>query len=162
MIHVSGKVSLEHLLLSWYTSTESINQYKEEENEGEIKCFYGEPSLAQAELETLHLGGLEGWTKQQRHPAMRRRPARPFRTFQVPGVVLGPNPRSLEPCSDYFQGLGRGKMVEKEGGRRAARAEDAQGTPTQSHISPSILVNDDKMVEQEGGRGYRPCAIECI
>ena len=25
-------------------------------------------------------------------------------------------------------------------GRGAARAEDAQGTPTQSHVSPSILV----------------------
>jgi len=29
-------------------------------------------------------------------------------------------------------------------GRGAARAEDAQGTPTQSHISPSILVYEDK------------------
>jgi len=28
-------------------------------------------------------------------------------------------------------------------GRGAARAEDAQGTPTQSHISPSILVYED-------------------
>jgi hypothetical protein len=27
--------------------------------------------------------------------------------------------------------------------RGAARAEDAQGTPSQSHISPSILVYDD-------------------
>jgi len=29
-------------------------------------------------------------------------------------------------------------------GRGAARAEDAQGTSTQSHISPSILVYEDK------------------
>ena len=29
-------------------------------------------------------------------------------------------------------------------GRGATRAEDAQGTPTQSHISPSILVYKDK------------------
>jgi len=29
-------------------------------------------------------------------------------------------------------------------GRGTARAEDAQGTPTQSHISPSILVYEDK------------------
>jgi len=29
-------------------------------------------------------------------------------------------------------------------GRGAARAEDAQGTPDQSHISPSILVYEDK------------------
>jgi len=28
-------------------------------------------------------------------------------------------------------------------GRGAARAEDAQGTPTQSHVSPSIVVNED-------------------
>jgi len=28
-------------------------------------------------------------------------------------------------------------------GRGAARAEDAQGTPTQSHMSPSILVYED-------------------
>ena len=31
-------------------------------------------------------------------------------------------------------------------GRGAARAEDAQGTPTQSHMSPSILVYEDKRV----------------
>ena len=30
-------------------------------------------------------------------------------------------------------------------GRGAARAEDAHGTLTQSHISPSILVNEDKL-----------------
>ena len=29
-------------------------------------------------------------------------------------------------------------------GRGAARAEDAQGTPTQIHISPSILVYEDE------------------
>jgi len=29
-------------------------------------------------------------------------------------------------------------------GRGAARAEDAQGTPTQSHTSPSILVYEDQ------------------
>ena len=29
-------------------------------------------------------------------------------------------------------------------GKGAARAEDAQGTPTQSHITPSILVYEDK------------------
>jgi len=31
-------------------------------------------------------------------------------------------------------------------GRGTARAEDAQGTPTQSHISPSILVYEEKVV----------------
>ena len=30
-------------------------------------------------------------------------------------------------------------------GRGATRAEDAQGTPTQSHISPSILVYEDNI-----------------
>jgi len=32
-------------------------------------------------------------------------------------------------------------------GRGAARAEDAQGTPTQSHTSPSILVYEANLVE---------------
>ena len=32
----------------------------------------------------------------------------------------------------------------KVSGRGAARAEDAQGTPTQSHISPSVLVYEAK------------------
>jgi len=31
-------------------------------------------------------------------------------------------------------------------GRGAARAEDAQGTPTQSHTSPSILVYEEKTI----------------
>ena len=34
--------------------------------------------------------------------------------------------------------------VEEFSGRGAARAEDAQGTPTQSHISPSVLVYEEK------------------
>ena len=33
--------------------------------------------------------------------------------------------------------------VDHDSGRGAARAEDAQGTPTQSHISPSILVYEE-------------------
>ena len=32
-------------------------------------------------------------------------------------------------------------------GRGTARAEDAQGTPTQSHISPSILVYEEQTIE---------------
>ena len=35
-------------------------------------------------------------------------------------------------------------------GRGTARAEDAQGTPTQSHISPSILVYEDTNRERAG------------
>ena len=31
------------------------------------------------------------------------------------------------------------------GERGAAREEDAQGTPTQSHVSPSILVYEEKI-----------------
>ena len=37
-------------------------------------------------------------------------------------------------------------------GRGTTRAEDAQGTPTQSHISPSILVYEDKINGLGGGR----------
>jgi len=32
-----------------------------------------------------------------------------------------------------------------DSGRGTTKAEDAQGTPTQSHISPSILVYEDKL-----------------
>jgi len=32
-------------------------------------------------------------------------------------------------------------------GRGTTRAEDAQGTPTQIHISPSILVYEDKSIK---------------
>ena len=35
-------------------------------------------------------------------------------------------------------------LVGSIAGRGAARAEDAQGTPTQSRISPSILVHEEK------------------
>ena len=38
----------------------------------------------------------------------------------------------------------RGEFRAVDSGRGAARAEDAQGTPTQSHISPSILEYEDK------------------
>ena len=31
-----------------------------------------------------------------------------------------------------------------DSGRGTTRAEDAQGIPTQSHVSPSILVYEDK------------------
>ena len=37
-----------------------------------------------------------------------------------------------------------GDKTQDLSGRGTARAEDAQGTPTQRHISPSILVDEDK------------------
>ena len=40
-------------------------------------------------------------------------------------------------------------------GRGAARAEDAQGTPTQSHISPSMLVYEDN--RQTAPRTHMEC-----
>jgi hypothetical protein len=36
-----------------------------------------------------------------------------------------------------------GLTPNSDSGRGATRVEDAQGTPTQSHISPSILVHED-------------------
>ena len=36
-----------------------------------------------------------------------------------------------------------GLVGSTDSGRGTARAEDAQGTPTQSHISPSILLYED-------------------
>ena len=42
-------------------------------------------------------------------------------------------------------------------GRGAARAEDAQGTPTQSHISPGILVYEDKHVRADTLVSWAAC-----
>ena len=39
-------------------------------------------------------------------------------------------------------------MAQQIYGRGAARAEDAQGTPTQSHVSPSILVYEDYILSK--------------
>ena len=41
-------------------------------------------------------------------------------------------------------------------GRGTTRAEDAQGTPTQSHVSPSILVYEENLLDdprEEGPAG---------
>jgi len=42
-------------------------------------------------------------------------------------------------------------------GRGTTRAEDAQGTPTQSHISPSILV-----YEENGGHNFKGFTAFCL
>ena len=52
-------------------------------------------------------------------------------------------------------------------GRGAARAEDAQGTPTLSHISPSILVYEDKsfltpVLANGGGGGSPPVRLALL
>ena len=39
---------------------------------------------------------------------------------------------------------GRGQILASAFRMGAARAEDAQGTPTRSHISPSMLAYEDK------------------
>jgi len=68
-------------------------------------------------------------------------------------------PAILGPVSDYDRRSGRG----------TTRAEDAQGTPTQSHISPSILVYEDKPgpnfwnpvepgASSRGGPVLKPCS----
>jgi len=47
-------------------------------------------------------------------------------------------------------------VAERECGRGTPRAEDAQGTPTQSHIPPSILVYEDK----QGGSDSRVRGVQ--
>ena len=47
--------------------------------------------------------------------------------------------------SIHFRGTNYRLIVATDSGRGAARAEDAPGTPIQSHISPSILVHEDKV-----------------
>ena len=44
------------------------------------------------------------------------------------------------------QPAGRKLLLSPMSGRGAARAEDAQGTPTQSRVSPSILAYEDAPV----------------
>ena len=41
------------------------------------------------------------------------------------------------------------RLIVLYAGRGTARAEDAQETPTQSHISPSILVYEDSKEEED-------------
>jgi len=51
------------------------------------------------------------------------------------------------------------EMIDSGSGRGAARAKDAQGTPTQSHISPSILVYEDeprKIMQVQSSAGSAP------
>ena len=51
------------------------------------------------------------------------------------------NPRS-PPCGPFKSTVFAFRFLS---GRGTARAEDAQGTPSQRHISPSILVYDEKI-----------------
>ena len=47
-------------------------------------------------------------------------------------------------------------------GRGTARAEDFQGTPTQSHVSPSALVHEDKTRRGECWAHPRECWAQSI
>ena len=60
---------------------------------------------------------------------------RRFEPYEEVRTLLKPWTRSSTAVIDSGRDLSR---------RGTTRAEDAQGTPTQSHISPSILVYDDK------------------
>ena len=46
-------------------------------------------------------------------------------------------------------------MIEEGSERGTTRAEDAQETPTQSHISPSILAYEDKSATVKGQPNFR-------
>ena len=66
-------------------------------------------------------------------------------------------PPKTETLSHFPRNRGAFKTVIDSGlvgstdfGRGTVRAEDAQGTPTQSHISPSILVYEEKTFADEG------------
>ena len=55
--------------------------------------------------------------------------------------------RSYFQCENLaHHAIDSGLVGSKKLGRGAARAEDAQGTPTQSHIPPSILVYEDELL----------------
>jgi len=62
-------------------------------------------------------------------------------------LVTGPSrPLGLKLTNGFMHG------DRLRSGRGAARAEDAQGTPTKSHISPSILVYEEKNFHWEAAR----------
>ena len=51
---------------------------------------------------------------------------------------------------EFSRQLGWAKPLLKRIGRGTTRAEDAQGQPTQSHISPSILIYEDNSTDHFG------------
>ena len=87
-------------------------------------------------------------------------------------------PRALGMCPRAGrQGQVRHRLLRQEGvhhihrdlsGRGTTRAEDAQGTPTQSHISPSVLVYADgceayaSPYDPTGGIGICPGPWACV
>ena len=60
------------------------------------------------------------------------------------GLIKMVRPNQASTCSKRHDDSGRG----------AARVEDAQRTPTQSHISTSIPVNEDYIVSEVFQRSY--------
>jgi len=80
-------------------------------------------------------------------PRVRRVPR-----LEISSTVFGV--RTLHPAKPFcvrvsslgFRGLGFGFRVAR--GRSTTRAEDAQGTPTQSHTSPSILVYEESRKDE--------------
>ena len=68
-------------------------------------------------------------------------PAHP--TNMIDSGLLGP--RDISFITSQRHELRQEHHAFSPGGRGAARAEDAQGTPTQSHISPRILSVRTKM-----------------
>ena len=61
----------------------------------------------------------------------------------VQGLESGITIATCEGVHFGYLGVGDEGSEFRFSGRGAARAEDAQGTPTHSHISPSILVYED-------------------
>ena len=55
------------------------------------------------------------------------------------------NPGKASEAQRWLQTPRKSEMIDS--GRGTTRAEDAQGTPTQSHTSPSILVYEDECIE---------------
>ena len=66
------------------------------------------------------------------------------------------------------QGKNSTEKTGKKAGKGTLRAEDTPGTPTQSHISPSILVYEDKKApapreeDARAGEGSALFSYTCI
>ena len=64
-------------------------------------------------------------------------------------------------CWIYYSVLGLGlRMLIDSSGRNAARAEDAQRTPNQSYISPSVLVYEDNDETRFSGTEVEDASVQ--
>ena len=101
--------------------------------------------------EPLHISLSWGWIWSYGKAIPRPRYPKPSHEVTNGITLRSPSVRKVDSRQVIDSGLiGSTDFHSSNSGRGTARAEDAQGTPTQSHISPSILVYEEKHVKKLG------------